>query len=67
MFGLGAPELLIIVIVAALLLFGGGKVSEFARSLGRFSGEFQKGKLEIERELQQAREQMQMESGAKKK
>ncbi|MBI2618228.1 twin-arginine translocase TatA/TatE family subunit [Candidatus Kaiserbacteria bacterium] len=51
MFGLGLPEILIIVLAIGILFFGGKKITEFARSLGRFSGEFKKGKKEIETEL----------------
>lgn len=56
MFGLGPTELIIILVVAGIFLFGGSRMTEFARSLGRFSGEFQKGKMEIEREIAKARE-----------
>ena len=45
------PEIIVIVIVAALLFFGSGKITEFAKSLGRVTGEFKKGKREIEEEL----------------
>ena len=42
----------IIIIAIVLILFGGAKkIPEFARSLGKASGEFNRGKLEIEREL----------------
>ncbi len=54
MFGLGMPEIIVIVIVAALLFFGSGKITEFAKSLGRVTGEFKKGKREIEEELKDA-------------
>ena len=53
MFGLGLPELVIIIIVLGVLFFGGKKITEFARSVGRASGEFKKGKQEIEAELRQ--------------
>lgn len=48
------PEIIVIVIVAALLFFGSGKITEFAKSLGRVTGEFKKGKREIEEELKDA-------------
>ncbi|MFH1037001.1 MAG: twin-arginine translocase TatA/TatE family subunit, partial [Patescibacteria group bacterium] len=48
---IGVPEIIIILIVAGVLLFGGKKVTEFARSLGKFSSEFKKGKMEAEKEL----------------
>jgi sec-independent protein translocase protein TatA len=46
----GAPEIILIVIVV-ILLFGANKIPELARSLGKATGEFKKGKQEIEAEL----------------
>ncbi len=54
MFGLGAPEIIIIVLVVVVLFFGGEKISDFSRSLGRVTGEFKKGKREVEAELKDA-------------
>ena len=50
--GLGGTEILIIIVIAAILFFGGKKIPEFAKALGRAMGEFKKGRLEVERELQ---------------
>lgn len=54
MFGLGLPEIAIILIVLAIFFFGGEKISELARGLGRFTGEFKKGKEEMEKEIKKA-------------
>ena len=54
MFGIGVPEFVIILLAFGLLFFGSQKISDFARGLGRVSGEFKKGKKEIEKELMQA-------------
>lgn len=56
MFGIGVPELIIIALVFGLLFFGSKKVTDFAHSLGRFTGEFKKGKQDIERELKAGEE-----------
>jgi len=50
MFGLGLPELIVIVVIVVFFV-GGKKISEFAKGLGRFSGEFKKGKMEMDKEI----------------
>lgn len=56
MFGLGIPELIIIALAFGILFFGSKKMTEFASSLGRFTGEFKKGKQAVERELKAGEE-----------
>lgn len=55
MFGLGLPEFIIVVIVLFILFSGGEKISEIGRGLGKFTGEFQKGKEEMEKEIRKSK------------
>ena len=54
----GGPELLLIVGIV-ILLFGASKLPKLARSMGSATGEFKKGRQEVEEEL----EEMQDEPG----
>ena len=53
----GVTEIIIIAIIAAILLFGGKKINDIGRSLGRFTTEFQKGKIEAEKELKDIKDE----------
>ena len=44
MFGLGPTEIGIILVLVVVFFFGGEKMGELAKGLGRFTGEFKKGK-----------------------
>ena len=46
----GGPELLLIVGIV-ILLFGASKLPKLARSMGSATGEFKKGRQEVEEEL----------------
>ncbi len=58
MFGLGITEIIIIAIALAVFFFGGKKVADWARNLGKFTGEFKKGKMEIEKELKKTEKEV---------
>lgn len=58
MFGLGLPEVAIISIVVAIFFFGGEKISGFAREMGRVTGEFKKGRAEVEAELKKTEKEL---------
>ena len=62
MFGLGIPEIIIILLAVGVLLFGSKKIVELARSMGRFTGEFKKGKRDIESEIKKAEDGVTEES-----
>jgi sec-independent protein translocase protein TatA len=47
----GINEILIILVLAAVFIFGAKKIPELAKTLGKAKGEFEKGKIEAEREL----------------
>jgi sec-independent protein translocase protein TatA len=51
----GGPELLVILLIA-VLLFGANKIPKLARSSGEAIGEFQKGREEVEQELEEIRQ-----------
>jgi sec-independent protein translocase protein TatA len=56
----GGPELLII-LVLAVLLFGASKIPKLARSSGQAIGEFQKGREQVEQELDEMRDATNLE------
>ena len=48
---MGYEQILIVVIVIVALIFGAKKIPELARTFGKAKGEFEKGKIESEKEL----------------
>jgi len=44
-------QIIIVVIVIGALIFGAKKIPELARTFGKAKGEFEKGRLESEKEL----------------
>ena len=58
MFGLGRPEIVLVVVVFLFSGSGGEKISQIAKSLGKFTGEFQKGKAELEKEVEKTKSEL---------
>jgi len=50
--GIQGMEWIILIVVAVVFLFGAKKLPELAKSFGRATGEFQKGKQEVDKEIQ---------------
>ena len=53
MVALNPTDIIVLVIILAVLFFGSTKIPELFRALGRAKGEFKKGELEAEMELNQ--------------
>jgi sec-independent protein translocase protein TatA len=51
----GGLELAVILLIA-VLLFGANKIPKLARSTGQAMGEFQKGRTEVEKELEEMKD-----------
>ncbi len=56
------PELIILIIVIAVLLFGAKKIPELAKTFGKAKGEYEKGKIEGDKELKDFKEKKKSES-----
>ncbi|MEK6866181.1 MAG: twin-arginine translocase TatA/TatE family subunit [Thermoproteota archaeon] len=47
----GINEILVILVLAAIFIFGAKKIPELAKTFGKAKSEFEKGKIEGEKEL----------------
>lgn len=54
--GIGIQEILIVLVVIGVLIFGAKKIPELARTFGKAKGEFEKGKIEADKELKEFKE-----------
>lgn len=57
-------ELIIVAVILVIIFFGARKLPEIAKSVGRASGEFEKGRREIEEELERMEKEGKTEGDA---
>ena len=53
---LGTTEIIILVVVVGVLIFGAKKIPELAKTFGKAKGEFEKGKIEADKDLKEFKE-----------
>ncbi|HEX9845755.1 MAG TPA: twin-arginine translocase TatA/TatE family subunit [Candidatus Nitrosotenuis sp.] len=53
---IAGQEWIFIIIIAGILIFGAKKIPELARTLGKSRMEYEKGKVEAEKELKDLKE-----------
>jgi sec-independent protein translocase protein TatA len=53
---------MVVILLIAVLLFGANKIPKLARSTGQAMGEFQKGRQEVEEELEEMEKSMDPEA-----
>lgn len=56
MAAIGMQEIIIILIVIGVIIFGAKKIPELARTFGKAKGEFEKAKIESDKELKEFKE-----------
>ena len=54
----GGQEIIILVVVIGVLIFGAKKIPELAKTFGKAKGEFEKGKIEAEKDLKEFKEEL---------
>ncbi len=56
------PEWIFIIVVIAVLLFGAKKIPQLAKTFGKAKGEYEKGRIEGDKELKEFKEKNKSES-----
>ena len=56
MAAIGMQEIIIILVVIGVIIFGAKKIPELARTFGKAKGEYEKGKIEADKELKEFKE-----------
>jgi sec-independent protein translocase protein TatA len=55
---LGSTEIIVLVVVIGVLIFGAKKIPQLAKTFGKAKGEFEKGKIEADKELQEFKDEV---------
>ena len=55
---LGSTEIIVLVVVIGVLIFGAKKIPELAKTFGKAKGEFEKGKIEADKDLKEFKEEI---------
>jgi len=55
---IGGQEIIILVVVIGVLIFGAKKIPELAKTFGKAKGEFEKGKIEADKDLKEFKEEI---------
>ena len=63
---LGSTEIIVLVVVIGVLIFGAKKIPELAKTFGKAKGEFEKGKIEADKDLKEFKEELGSTSKDKK-
>ena len=53
---IAGQEWIFIIVIAVVLIFGAKKIPELAKTFGKAKGEYEKGKIEGEKELKEFKE-----------
>ncbi len=59
---IAGQEWIFIIVIIAVLLFGAKKIPQLAKTFGKAKGEYEKGKIEGDRELEEFKEKKKAES-----
>jgi sec-independent protein translocase protein TatA len=52
------PEMIVLVVVVGVLIFGAAKIPKLAKTFGKAKGEFEKGKIEADKELKDFKDEV---------
>jgi sec-independent protein translocase protein TatA len=52
------PEIIILIVVVGVLIFGVKKIPQLAKTFGKAKGEFEKGKIEADKELKDFKDEI---------